>query len=115
MKFLDNFNKAGAAADLVRRGLANGESVNGKQIRDCIFLLENALGETWKKTSKQAAAGLVLIALARNRALDQFLNACGWTLVLSLVQTIPAITREISPGRRAEIHSYQSGQLAMPA
>jgi hypothetical protein len=112
MRFFDNFNKTSAAAELVRRGLANREAVNGKQIRDCIYLLENALGETWKKASKQAAAGMVLIALARNKALDQFLNGCGWTLVMSLVQTNPAITRDLASGKRAEIQSYQMGRAA---
>jgi hypothetical protein len=115
MSFFDNFNKTSAAADLVRRGLANREAVNSKQIRDCIYLLENALGETWKKASKQAAAGMVLIALARNIALEQFLNGCGWTLVMSLVQANPAITRDLASGRRAEIQSYQSARLPAAA
>jgi len=115
MSFFDNFNKTSAAADLVRSGLANREAINSKQIRDCIYLLENALGETWKKASKQAAAGLVLIALARNVALKQFLNGCGWSLVMSLVQTNPAITRDLASGKRAEIQSYQSGLVAAAA
>ena len=115
MSFFDNFNKTSAAADLVRLGLANREAVNGKQIRDCIYLLENALGETWKKANKQAAAGLVLIALAKNKALDQFLNGCGWNLVMSLVQTNPAITRDMSSGKRAEIDSYRMDHLAAMA
>ena len=51
---------------------------------------------------------LVLMSLAKNRALSQVLNSRGWNLVLALVESTPRIVREISAGKRDEIRDYQS-------
>lgn len=108
MNYFNNINKKGATTVLVKRGLADQDAVSGKEIRDCIYLLECALGDTWKETSRQAAAGMVLMSLAKDKALSQILNACGWNLVMALVQSVPRITREISSHKRAEIDDYRS-------
>jgi len=112
MNYFNNINKKGAAIELVKKGLADQNAITGKEIRDTIYLLECSLGDTWKNTTRQAAAGMVLMSLARNRALRQILNSSGWNLVLTLVQSIPNFERGISSGRRAEIYQYQSS-LAM--
>ena len=109
MNFFRNFNKSTLAAELARHGLANREMFSRKEIRDCIFILANAMGDSWKNASKEAAAGMVLIALAKNKALKSLLNSCGWSLVLSLVKSNPGIKRDISALTRAEIDFYQSG------
>lgn len=109
MNFFSNINKKDATTELVKRGLANQDAVSSKEIRGIIYLLESALGDTWKNATSQAAAGMVLMSLAKNRALSQVLNSCGWKLVLGLVQSTPRIERDISSGKRAEIHHYQSG------
>jgi hypothetical protein len=115
MNYFNNLNKKARVAELVKRGLENRDAVSGKEIRDCIYLLENAMGDTWKSTSKHAAAGMVLMALAKNSSLARFLNSCGWFLVLNLVQSTPRITRDLPSGKRAEIHSYQAGQMTAMA
>jgi len=109
LNYFNNINKKGATTELVKRGLAEQDTVSGKEIRDIIYLLECALGDTWKNTTRQAAAGMVLMSLAKNRALDQVLNTSGWNLVLFLVQSTPRITLNISSRKRAEIHNYQAG------
>ena len=108
MKFFRNVNKKSEAATLASLGLRNREMYSYKEIRDCIFILANGMGETWKNASNEAAAGLVLMALAKNRALESLLNSRGWSLVLSLVKSNPAIRREISAMMRAEIDSHQA-------
>ena len=109
MNFFRNLNKNSLAANLARDGLANQEMFSYKEIKDCIFILANAMGDSWKNASYEAAAGMVLIALAKNKALKSLLNACGWSLVLSLVKSNPGIKRDISAMTRAEIDFYQSG------
>lgn len=114
MIFFNNLNKKGATTELVKSGLAKQDAVSGQEIRDIIYLLECSLGDTWKNTTRQAAAGMVLMSLAKDRALNQVLNSCGWNLVLTLVQSTPNIERDISSGKRDEIYRYQSGMaLAM--
>ena len=108
MNYFNNINKKGATTELVKNGLVDQNTVSGKEIRDIIYLLECALGETWDNTTRQAAAGMVLMSLAKNRALNQVLNSSGWNLVLTLLQSTPRIERDISSGRRAEIHHYQA-------
>jgi len=108
MKFFDNLNKKANAAALVRHGLANADTVSVKQIMDCIYLLANGLGETWKKASKEAAAGMVLVALAKNIELKSYLNNNGWKLVLSFIRTNPKIVGDISPRTMGEIFAYQA-------
>ena len=107
MKFFKNLNKKSSAATLVREGMVNRESVTIKEIADCVFLLANNTGEAWKNASKEAAAGMALIVLARNSELKNYLNATGWKLVVSFVKSSPDIARDISPRTMGEIFSYQ--------
>lgn len=109
MNYFNNFNNKDATTLLVKRGLCDQDAVTSKEIRDIIYLLECALGDTWKNATRQAAAGMVLMSLAKNRALSQVLNSSGWKLVVGLVQSTPRIVRDISTAKRAEIHQYQSG------
>ena len=112
MKLFDRFTKKSDATMLVKKGLAHEESVSIKQIRDCIFLLANGLGDTWKAASKEVAAGMVLIALAKNAELKQCLNTNGWKLVVSFVTANPEIACNISPRTMGEIFSYQAERHA---
>lgn len=104
---LPSFNSA-----LVKRCLANEKMANHKQIMDCIFFLANGLGETWRSASKEVAAGMVLIALAKNAELKNFLNSNGWKLVVSFVRCNPYIAKNLSPRTMDEIFTYQQ---AIPA
>jgi hypothetical protein len=108
MKFFDRINKKSSAARLVKRGLANEDTVSFKQIMDCIYLLANGLGETWKSASKESAAGMVLVALAKNIELRNYLNSNGWKLVLSFIHANPKIAKDLSPRTMGEIFAYQA-------
>lgn len=115
MKFLVNLRKNSVAADLVKQGLANAQSVSTRRIRDCILLLANGLGETWKSASKEAAAGMALVALAKNAELGSFLNSRGWKLVISFITANPEIARNISPRTLGEIFAHQQNRHATAA
>ena len=108
MNLFNNFYKKTTAAMLVKEGLADEATASSKQIKDCIVLLANGLGETWKTASKEAAAGMVLVALAKNDALKNYLNNNGWNLVLTFVHANPKIAKAISPRTMGEIFSYQA-------
>jgi hypothetical protein len=108
MNLFNNFYKKTTAATLVQQGLANQATASSKQIKDCIVLLANGLGESWKSASKEAAAGMVLVALAKNDALKNYLNNNGWNLVLNFVHSNPKIAKAISPRTMGEIFSYQA-------
>jgi len=107
MRFFKQINKKDSAATLVKQGMVNNESVSIKEIADCIYLLANATGEAWKSASKEAAAGMVLVVLAKNAELKNYLNATGWSLVLNFVKTNPGIAKNLSPKTMGEIFSYQ--------
>jgi len=108
MKLFNNINKKSNAATLVKHGLASEDTASVKQIMDCIYLLANGLGETWKTASKESAAGMVLVVLAKNIELKKYLNENGWKLVLSFVRSNPKIARDISPRTMSEIFAYQA-------
>ena len=107
MKFFKNINKKDSATTLVREGMVNKESFSIKEITDCIFLMANATGDYWKTASKEAAAGMVLIVLAKNSELKNYLNATGWNLVLNFVESHPIVAKDLSPKITGEIFSYQ--------
>ena len=107
MNFLKDINKKSSAAKLARQGMVNADSVSINQILDCVFLLKNATGEAWKRTNRETVAGMVLVVLAKNVELKNYLNATGWKLVLSFVKSSPDIARSISPRAMGEILSYQ--------
>lgn len=111
MNFFKNMNKKETAAILVKKGLTHRKTVRMKEIMDCMFLLANALGETWKSASTEAAAGMVLIVLAKNAMLKNSINAAGWRLVINFFDSNPEIARDISPRALAEINAYRTGRM----
>ena len=115
MNLFNNLTKKSGTATLVKNSLASQETVTAKQIRDCIYLLANAMGDTWKQASQEATAGMVLMALAKNRALKTFLNSNGWHLVLGLLKSTPQLERDLSSRLRNEISLYQMQRLKVAA
>ena len=111
MRFLFKLNKRAAAIALVQDGLASHDAVSSKQIRDCTYLTAESMGDSWEQANVESAAGMVLMALAKNSALQHLLNACGWKLVLSFLQSFPRIERDLSCSLRNEIRAYQTGLL----
>jgi hypothetical protein len=104
-------------AKLARTGIAQQESVSLEQIRRSISLLTRSLGETWESESKEAAAGMLLVALANNSDLRQYLNDIGWRLVERFVTAHPEIASNISPRVVGDIFAYQHSsrtQAAVP-
>ena len=91
------------------RQTRSGKRENGKPQADygLHIFLANGLGETWRSASKEAAAGVVLIALAKNAELKNFLNSNGWKLVVSFVRSNPYIAKNLSPRTMDEIFTYQ--------
>ena len=113
MSFFKNINKTNSAAVLVEKALVSGKTKTKKEIIDCIFLLANSMGDTWKNMSKEAAAGLALVVFAKNSMLKSYLNPIGWNLVLNFIESNPKLVRDISPGTLAEINSYQEVGVAV--
>jgi hypothetical protein len=111
VNLFQNLNKNSGTATLVKNSLVDRETVTTKQIRDCIYLLANAMGDTWKQASQEATAGMVLMALAKNRALQTFLNSNGWHLVVGLLKSTPQLERDLSSRLRNEIGLYQMRRL----
>ena len=95
------------SATLVINGLARRDSTSHKQVREHMLRLARGLGEIWKSASREAAAGMVLLALAQNRDLRQYLNNHGWNLVIDFVTANPEIAKHISPRTIGEILSYE--------
>jgi hypothetical protein len=108
MNFFKNLNKSATTARLVENGLVNGEAVTRKEILDCEFLVADVMRENWKTISKETAAGIVLVVLAKNALLKEFINAAGWELVSSLVKTNPEFAKDMAAGTLAEINSYHA-------
>jgi hypothetical protein len=108
MHFFKNINKRRSAAKLASQGMVDAESVSINEISGHIFLLRQAIGETWKSTSKEAAAGMALVILAKNVELKNFLNPTGWKLVISFVISCPDVAKNLSPRTIGEIFSYQA-------
>ncbi len=108
MNFLKNINKRSTTATLVKNGLVNAEIKSRTDILDCIFIVADVMGDTWKTASKEIAAGIVLVVLAKNAVLIDYINAAGWDLVLNLIKTNPEFAKNIAPGTLAEINTYQA-------
>ena len=108
MNFFKNLNKSITTARLVESGLVNGETVTRKEILDCEFLVADVMREKWKTISKETAAGIVLVVLAKNALLKEFINAAGWELVSNLVKTNPEFAKDMAAGTLAEISLYQA-------
>jgi len=111
MNLFKNINKKSRTAMLVKNGLVSAEIKTSKEILDCIFIVADVLGETWKTASKEIAAGIVLVVLAKNVMLKDYINAAGWDLVLNLIKTNPEFAKDIAPGTLAEINMYQAAVI----
>ena len=107
MKLLEKMFKGQAAAALVKRGLCDGCQMTRKAIMDSLQLLAGALGDSWQRVSREAAAGMVLVSLAKNASLASYLNATGWQLVMAFIGDHPDLARNLSPRALAEIGTYR--------
>jgi len=112
MNFLNNINKSATTARLVENGLANGEAVTREEILDCVFLVADVMREKWKSMTRETAAGIVLVALAKNAMLKDYVNATGWALVSNLIKTNPEFAKDMAAGTIMEINSYQAAGFA---
>ena len=108
MNFLKNINNSATTARLIENGLANGEAVTRKEILDCEFLVADVMREKWNSMTRETAAGIVLVVLAKNTRLKDYINAAGWHLVSNLVKTNPEFAKDMAAGALAEINSYQA-------
>ncbi len=108
MRLLRNLFKKRAAADLVSQGLRDDNRLSRKVILDSLQLFSGALGDSWREVSREAAAGMVLVALAKNSSLRHTVNATGWKLVLAFVGDHPELFRFVSPRAIADICAYRT-------
>jgi len=108
MKLLKNLFKKHAVADLVRQGLRGEFQMPRETIMDSLQLFSGALGDSWREVSREAAAGMVLVALAKNSSLQHCINATGWKLVLAFVGNQPELFRFVSPRAIADIRAYRT-------
>jgi len=93
---------------LVENGLVSEQAISREEILDCVFLVADIMRETWQTMSRETAAGMVLVVLAKNARLKDYVNTIGWDLVLNLIKTNPEIADDIAPGALAEINMYQA-------
>jgi len=108
MKLLRNLFKKRAAADLVSQGLRSEYQPPREVIMDSLQLFSGALGDSWHEVSREAAAGMVLLALAKNSSLEHYVNATGWNLVLAFAGDHPELFRFVSPRAVADIGAYRA-------
>jgi len=111
MNLFKNINKDTRTASLVENGLSNVHARTRKEVMDCIFILADVMREAWRTMTIETAAGLVLVVLAKNAMLKNYLNAVGWDLVLDLVKANPDFAEDIATGTLAEINLYQAASL----
>ena len=108
MNFFKNINKSHSTAMLVENGLVSEQAITREEILDCVFIVADVMGETWKTMTRETAAGLVLVVLAKNAKLKDYINAIGWGLVLNLIKTNPELAIDMAPETLAEINLYQA-------
>ena len=108
MNFFKNINKSDSTAILVENGLVSEQAMTRKEILDCVFIVADVMRETWQTMTRETAAGMVLVVLAKNARLKDYVNTIGWDLVLNLIKTNPEIADDIAPGTLAEINMYQA-------
>jgi hypothetical protein len=106
--FFKRMNKKATTASLVENGLNDEKAITRKEIQDCVFIVADVMSEIWKTASKETAAGIVLVVLAKNSMLKDTINATGWNLVSNLFKTNPEFAADISSGTLAEINRYQA-------
>jgi hypothetical protein len=111
MKLLTNMYKKHAAAALVKQGLRDERQASREAITDSLELFCGSLGDSWDEVSPEAAAGMVLVALAKNSSLAHYVNACGWRLVLAFVGDQPDLVRYVSPRAMADIGTYRAAGI----
>jgi hypothetical protein len=108
MSFLNNITKSASTAKLVEDGLINNKVASRKEILDCVFLVADVMREKWKTMTRETAAGVVLVVLAKNAMLKDYINATGWALVSNLIKTNPEFAKDIAAGTLTEINSYRA-------
>lgn len=111
MKFIHRILKRQAAATLVRQALCAERKVNRKAIMECIDLLAGAHGENWSRVSREAAAGMALVMLAKQATLGAYVNDSGWELVPTFIDDHPEIARYVSPRAMRDIDVRQATRL----
>jgi hypothetical protein len=110
MKYLRRIFNRRATAELVKRALREDRYVSFKAITACLDLLAGALGRNWYRASREAAAGMVLVMLAKEAKLGDYVNDLGWNLVLTFVGENAEIVRYLSPRAMTEISARQAVQ-----
>ena len=108
MNFFKNINKSDSTAMLVENGLVSEQAISREEILDCVFIVADVMRETWQTMTRETAAGMVLVVLAKNAKLKDYINAIGWGLVLNLIKTNPEIADDIAPETLADINLYQA-------
>jgi hypothetical protein len=112
MNFLNRISKSASTAKLVEDGLVNNEIATRKEILDCVFLVADVMREKWKSMTRETAAGVVLIVLAKNAMLKDYINVTGWALVSDLIKKNPEFAKDMAAGTITEIKSYQAAGFA---
>jgi hypothetical protein len=117
MKPFSGFNRHGKIERLVNAGLLAPGDDREVAVANCIYLLAGSLGDSWRALGREAAAGMVLLALAKDSALENHLNDCGWKLVSGCIDSLPSPTRSLHPRTLREILARRaaSGSPALPA
>ncbi len=108
MNFFKNINKSDSTAILVENGLVSEQAMTREEILDCVFLVADVMRETWQTMTRETAAGMVLVILAKNARLKDYINAAGWDLVLNLIKTNPELAIDMAPETLAEINLYRA-------
>ena len=93
---------------LVENGLVSEQAISREEILDCVFLVADVMRETWQTMTRETAAGMVLVVLAKNARLKDYINAAGWDLVSNLIKTNPELAIDMAPETLAEINLYQA-------
>jgi hypothetical protein len=112
MNFLNKISKSASTAKLVEDGLVNNEVATRKEILDCVFLVADVMREKWKTMTRETAAGIVLVVLAKNAVLKDYINVTGWALVSNLIKSNPEFAKDMATGTITEIKSYQAAGFA---
>ena len=111
MQYINRILKRYATATLVSQGLRREQKVTRRAIMQCHDLLSDALGQSWQRASREAAAGMVLVLLARESELDDFFNDRGWEMVLTSVGDHSRMVMDISPRTMSDIRAWQATRL----
>ena len=111
MKFLSRLFRRQAIAIMARQALSAQSGVSRRAIMQAQDLLAAALGRGWRRASREAAAGMVLVLLARSAELGDFANEYGWELVLTAVGDHSRTVMEISPRAMPDLRAWQAARL----